>query len=140
MYTDPISDFLTRIRNAIMANHEKVLIPSSNLKNRISKVLLERGYIKDYKTIDDKNNRYGGQQILEIELKYATNYGSNREYAITKLDRKSKPGLRKYSKVKDLPHVLNGLGIAILSTSKGVITDKEARKLKIGGEVLCHVY
>ncbi len=139
MYTDPISDYLTRVRNGMMANHEKVRMPTSNIKKNISKVLLDKGYIKDFKIIDDKKNLFGGQKILEIELKYNT-IGSKRQYAIIKLDRVSKPGLRKYSKIKDLSHVLNGLGVAILSTSKGVITDKEARKMNIGGEVLCHVY
>lgn len=140
MLTDPISDYLTRIRNAMMANHDKVKIPSSNVKKNISKVLLDKGYIKDYKILEKKKEVLGGQGLIEIELKYTTALGSKREYSIMKLDRISKPGLRKYSKVKDLPNVLNGLGVAIISTSKGIITDKEARKMNIGGEILCYVY
>ena len=129
MVTDPIADYLTRLRNAIQANHRIVTIPASNLKKEITKVLMDKGYIKNYKLEDD-----GKQGAIKIALKYET---SSKKSAITHLERISKPGLRKYAHAADL---LNGLGIAILSTSKGVITDKEARKEHIGGEVLCHVY
>ena len=132
MVTDPIADYLTRLRNAIQANHKIVTIPASNLKKEITKVLMDKGYIKNYKLEDD-----GKQGAIKIALKYDT---SSKKSAITHLERISKPGLRKYAHAADLPRVLNGLGIAILSTSKGVITDKEARNEHIGGEVLCHVY
>ena len=133
MVTDPIADYLTRIRNAIRANHRIVEIPASNIKKEITKVLHEKGYIQNYKFEDDVNY----QGAIKIALKYNP---SNKSSAITQLTRISKPGLRKYAPSNELPRVLNGLGIAILSTSKGVITDKEARDLKVGGEVLCHVY
>tara|TARA_Y100001935_G_scaffold52670_1_gene43894 strand:- start:380 stop:778 length:399 start_codon:yes stop_codon:yes gene_type:complete len=132
MSTDTIADFLTRIRNAISANHRIVEIPASNTKKEITKVLYEKGFIINYKF---ENN--GPQGSIKIALKY--NSKTNLP-AIDKIVRISKPGLRKYVSFDNLPRVLNGLGIAILSTSKGVITDKEARKLKIGGEVLCYVY
>ena len=132
MNTDTIADFLTRIRNAISANHRIVEIPASNTKKEITKVLYEKGFIINYKF---ENN--GPQGSIKIALKY--NSKTNLP-AIDKIVRISKPGLRKYVSFDNLPRVLNGLGIAILSTSKGVITDKEARKLKIGGEVLCYVY
>lgn len=132
MVTDPIADFLTRIRNAIKANHRIVEIPASNLKKEITKVLMDKGYIRNYKFEDDNK-----QGIIKIALKYNP---QTKQSAITHLERISKPGLRKYSDSESLPRVLNGLGIAILSTSKGVITDKEARKEHVGGEVLCHVY
>lgn len=131
MVTDPIADYLTRVRNAIMAKHRVVEIPSSNMKVAISKILLEKGYILNYKVVEDNK-----QNIIKIALKYdSTNVSS-----INKLIRVSKPGLRKYADVENMPRVLNGLGIAILSTSKGVISNKEAADLKVGGEVLCHVY
>ena len=132
MNTDTIADFLTRIRNAISANHRIVEIPASNTKKEITKVLYEKGFIINYKF---ENN--GPQGSIKIALKY--NSKTNLP-AIDKIVRISKPGLRKYVSFENLPRVLNGLGIAILSTSKGVITDKEAKKLKIGGEVLCYVY
>ncbi|MBN1387753.1 MAG: 30S ribosomal protein S8 [Bacteroidales bacterium] len=130
--TDPIADFLTRIRNAITAKHKVVEIPASNLKKDITKILYEKGYILSYKYVDD-----GTQGIIKIALKY---HPESKVSAIKSLERISRPGLRKYASVDKLPRVLNGLGIAILSTSQGVITDKEARKLKVGGEVLCYVY
>ncbi len=130
--TDPIADYLTRIRNAIMAQHRVVVIPASNLKKDITKILFEKGYILNYRFVDD-----GPQGSIMIALKYDPVSKVN---AIKKLERISKPGLRKYVGHKDLPRVLNGLGIAILSTSSGVMTDKEARQQKVGGEVLCYVY
>lgn len=132
MVTDPIADFLTRIRNAIKANHRIVEIPGSNLKKEMTKVLMDKGYIRNYKFEDDNK-----QGVIKIALKYNP---QTKQSAITHLERISKPGLRKYTDSENLPRVLNGLGIAILSTSKGVITDKEARKEHVGGEVLCHVY
>lgn len=132
MVTDPIADFLTRIRNAIKANHRVVEIPASNLKREITKVLHEKGYIQNYKFEDDEK-----QGIIKIALKYNPD---TKQSAITKLERISKPGLRKYTGTETLPRVLNGLGVAIISTSKGILTDKEARKEHIGGEVLCYVY
>ncbi|GIV37219.1 MAG: 30S ribosomal protein S8 [Cyclobacteriaceae bacterium] len=131
--TDPISDYLTRLRNAIKANHRVVEIPASNLKKEITKVLFDKGYILNYK-FEQGNNPQG---VIKIALKY---HPETREPAITRLERISTPGLRKYVDTSRLPRVMNGLGIAILSTSKGVITDKEARKLNVGGEVLCYVY
>ena len=131
MNTDTIADFLTRIRNAIQANHRIVEIPASNMKKEITKVLHDKGFITNYKFEDN-----GPQGTIKIALKY--NPRTNLS-AIEKIVRISKPGLRKYVGSDNLPRVINGLGIAILSTSKGVITDKEARKLKIGGEVLCYV-
>lgn len=130
--TDPIADYLTRLRNAIKANHRIVDMPSSGLKKEITKVLHEKGYIQNYK-FDDS----GVQGTIKIALKYNP---QSKTSAIVKLERISKPGLRKYSKAETLPRVLNGLGIAILSTSQGVMTDKEAREKKVGGEVLCFVY
>ena len=132
MNTDPIADFLTRIRNAISAKHRIVEIPSSNIKKEITRVLHEKGFITNYKFEDDSI-----QGKIKIALKYNAR---TKVSAIDKIDRISKPGLRKYVDIDNLPRVINGLGIAILSTSKGVITDKEAKKLKIGGEVLCYVY
>ncbi|MGJ3233819.1 30S ribosomal protein S8 [Marivirga sp.] len=132
MVTDPIADFLTRVRNAIKANHRIVEVPASNLKKSMTQVLHEKGYILNYKF--EENN---GQGNIKIALKYDP---ETKTPAITKLERVSKPGLRKYSDSENLPRVLNGLGVAIMSTSKGVITDKEARSLKVGGEVLCYVY
>ena len=132
MNTDTIADFLTRIRNAIQANHRIVEIPASNIKKEITKVLHEKGFILNYKFEDE-----GPQGTIKIALKYNPR---TKQSAIEKISRIRKPGLRKYVGFDNLPRVINGLGVAILSTSKGVITDKEARKLKIGGEVLCYVY
>ena len=132
MITDPIADFLTRIRNAQMAGHKVVDIPSSNLKKKITEILFDQGYIANYR-FDDNTNYQG---VIKIAIKY----DKFKIPAIKKLTRISKPGLRKYVNNDSVPRVINGLGIAILSTSKGVITDKKARELKIGGEVLCHVY
>ena len=132
MNTDPIADYLTRIRNASSAGLKMVEIPGSNLKKAITQILFDQGYILNYKFEDDNK-----QGIIKIALKYNQ---STRVPAITKLQRASRPGLRKYSGSEDMPRILNGLGIAIVSTSKGVITDKEARKLNVGGEVLCYVY
>jgi len=131
--TDPISDYLTRLRNAIKANHKVVEIPASNLKKEITKVLFDKGYILNYKFEEGENP----QGTIKIALKYNV---ETRESAISNLERVSTPGLRQYRDTSNLPKVLNGLGVAILSTSKGVITDKEARKLNVGGEVLCYVY
>ena len=130
--TDPIADYLTRIRNAIMAKHRVVEIPGSNLKREITKILYEKGYILSYKFEDDNL-----QGIIKIALKY---HPEKKVSAIKSLGRISKPGLRKYANARELPRILNGLGISILSTSKGVMTDKEARRENIGGEVLCYVY
>jgi len=129
--SDPLADFLTRIRNAVMVRYETVDIPMSNLKVGVAKVLREEGYIKDYEIIEDNK-----QGILRVELKY----GPNDENVITGLKRVSKPGLRQYVKADDIPKVLSGLGISIISTSKGVITDREARRLRIGGEILCEAW
>ncbi len=131
--TDPIADFLTRIRNGIQAKHRVVDIPASNLKKEMAKLLKEKGYILNYKFEDGVN--YQGN--IKIALKYNP---ETKISAIKKLERISKPGLRQYCDSTNIPRVLNGLGIAILSTSKGVITDKEARELGVGGEVLCYVY
>ncbi|MBP5570826.1 MAG: 30S ribosomal protein S8 [Prevotella sp.] len=130
--TDPIADYLTRLRNAIGAKHRVVEIPASNLKKEITKILFEKGYILNYKFVDD-----GPQGTIKVALKYDM---ATKESAIKKLIRVSSPGLRQYTGYKDMPRVINGLGIAILSTSKGVMTDKEAAAQKIGGEVLCYVY
>ena len=130
--TDPIADYLTRLRNAIQAKHRVVEVPASNLKKDITKILFEKGYILNFKFIED-----GRQGIIKIALKYDA---VNKTSAIKSLKRVSSPGLRQYTGYKDMPRVINGLGIAILSTSKGVMTDKEAADLKIGGEVLCYVY
>jgi small subunit ribosomal protein S8 len=130
--TDPIADYLTRIRNAVMAGHKIVEIPGSNMKREMTKVLFEKGYILNYKFED-----IGYQGNIKIALKY---HPVTKFPAIKKLERVSKPGLRKYVDTDALPRVLNGLGIAILSTNKGVMTDKEARKENVGGEVLCYVY
>ena len=131
--TDPIADYLTRIRNAMKARHSVVVIPASNTKKEITKVLHEKGYIRHYK-IDDQASVQG---IIKIALKYNQN---TKQPAIIKLQRVSKPGLRKYAGYDNLPTVINGLGITILSTSKGIMSDKEARKMKIGGEILCYIY
>ncbi len=130
--TDPIADFLTRIRNAVMARHKVVEVPASNLKKEMTKILYDKGYILNYKFIDDDK-----QGIIKIALKYDP---VSKQPAIKKLKRISSPGLRKYVGYRGVPRVLNGLGIAIISTSKGVLTNKEARNEKVGGEVLCYVY
>ncbi len=132
MNTDPIADYLTRIRNAVRANHRIVEIPASNVKKALTKVLYEKGYIQNYK-FEDKQPF----QTIKIALKYDP---QSKEPAIVNLVRVSKPGLRKYAGADRIPRVLNGLGIAILSTSHGVMTDKEARAQSVGGEVLCYVY
>ena len=130
--TDPIADYLTRLRNAIRANHRIVEVPASKVKKEITRVLHEKGYIQNYKF-----EQNGPQGSIKIALKYNP---TSKQSAIVNLERISKPGLRKYAGANDLPRVLNGLGIAIVSTSKGIMTDKEARVQHIGGEVLCHVY
>jgi len=132
MNTDPIADFLTRIRNASSAGLKMVEIPGSNVKRAMTHILFDQGYITNYKFEDDEK-----QGVIKIALKYNP---STKVPAITKLQRASRPGLRKYSSATDMPRVLNGLGIAIVSTSKGLITDKEARRENVGGEVLCYVY
>jgi small subunit ribosomal protein S8 len=129
---DPVADYLTIIRNAIKANHRIVNIPASNLKKEITKVLFEQGYIQNYKF-----EKEGPQGNVKIALKYNP---ETKQSAIQHLERISKPGLRKYVPTEELPRVLNGLGVAILSTSKGVMTSKKAKEEHIGGEVLCHVY
>ena len=131
MFTDPIADYLTRVRNAQKAGHKVVDIPASNIKKSITEILFDKGYILSYKFEDDVNH----QGNIKIALKY-----NSKVPAIKKLIRVSKPGLRKYANQETMPRVINGLGIAILSTSKGVITDKEARDLNVGGEVICYVY
>ena len=132
MNTDPIADYLTRVRNAIKANHRVVEIPASNLKKEITKVLFDKGYIANFKFEDN-----GPQGIIKVALKY---HPVTKIPAIRTLSRISKPGLRKYANTDNLPRVLNGLGIAILSTSRGVMSDKEARAQNVGGEVLCYIY
>ncbi len=132
MVTDPIADYLTRVRNAIKANHRILEVPASNVKKAMTTVLHDKGFIQNYKFED--NDKQG---VIKIALKYNP---QTKQSAITSLERISKPGLRKYANAENLPRVLNGLGIAILSTSKGVISDKEARKEHVGGEVLCYVY
>jgi small subunit ribosomal protein S8 len=132
MITDSVADYLTRIRNAVMAKHRIVEIPASNLKKDITKILFEQGYILSFKFEDDNK-----QGLIKIALKY---HPKTKTPAITKLERVSKPGLRKYTPSEDLPRVLNGLGIAVMSTSKGVMTNKEAERQNVGGEVLCYVY
>ena len=129
--TDPIADMLTRLRNASAARHDSVDVPASKMKKAIAEILLEEGYIKSFQIVED-----GGQGMIKIALKYT----ANGEKAITGIRRVSKPGLRVYAKCEELPKVLGGLGIAIISTSKGVMTDKEARKNAVGGEVLCFVW
>jgi small subunit ribosomal protein S8 len=131
MVTDPIADFLTRIRNAQMANHRIVEIPASNLKKRMTEILYEKGYILRYKFEDDNK-----QGVIKIALKYDP---STKQPAIQSMERISRPGLRQYAKPDEFRRVMNGLGIAIISTSKGVMTDKEAKAQNVGGEVLCYV-
>ena len=130
--TDPIADYLTRLRNAIQAKHRVVEVPASNLKKDITKILFDQGYILNYKFEED-----GVQGTIKIALKYNP---QTKVSAIKSLTRVSKPGMRKYTGYREMPRVINGLGIAIISTSKGVMTNKEATELKIGGEVLCYVY
>jgi small subunit ribosomal protein S8 len=132
MYTDPIADYLTRIRNANAARLKMVEIPASNVKRAMTAILFDQGYIANYKFEEDDK-----QGVIKIALKYNP---STKVPAITKIERASRPGLRKYASATEMPRVLNGLGIAIVSTSKGVITDKEARRENVGGEVLCYVY
>jgi small subunit ribosomal protein S8 len=132
MVTDPIADFLTRIRNAQMARHRIVEIPASNLKKRMTEILYDKGYILKYKFEDDSK-----QGLIKIALKYNA---ETKEPAIRALERVSRPGLRQYAKPADIRRVKNGLGVAIVSTSKGVMTDKEARANNVGGEVLCYIY
>jgi small subunit ribosomal protein S8 len=129
--TDPIADLLTRVRNANMVNHEKLEVPASKEKKAITDIFKTEGYIKDCELIDD-----GKQGIIRIYLKY----GSSKEKVITGLKRISKPGLRVYAKKDEIPRVLGGLGTAVISTSKGIMTDKEARKAKLGGEVICYIW
>ncbi|HMO39692.1 MAG TPA: 30S ribosomal protein S8 [Saprospiraceae bacterium] len=133
--TDPIADYLTRIRNAQMAGHRIVEIPASNMKKRITEILYEQGYI--FKYIFDDEAGKGKQGVIKIALKYDP---ATRKPIIRSLERISKPGLRKFAKSGELPRVINGLGIAIISTSKGLMTDKQAREANVGGEVLCYVY
>ncbi len=132
MVTDPIADFLTRIRNAQMARHRIVEIPASNVKKRMTEILYEKGYILKYKFEDDNK-----QGLIKIALKYD---GATKEPAIRSLERFSRPGLRQYAKPSEINRVQNGLGIAIVSTSKGLMTDKEARAQNVGGEVMCYIY
>ena len=131
MITDPIADYLTRIRNAVIANHRIVEIPSSKIKKEMTKILFEKGYILNYKFEEEQV-----PGTIKIALKY---HPVTKISAITKLERISKPGLRKYTGSDKLPRVLNGLGIAIISTSNGIMTNKEAKKLKVGGEILCYI-
>ncbi len=131
MMTDPIADMLTRIRNAANAKHESVEIPASNIKKALSSILLDEGYIKAFDTIED-----GKQGLIRIQLKY----GKDNEKVISGLRRISKPGLKVYCKAEEVPKVLGGLGIAVISTSKGILTDKKAREAGVGGEVLCYVW
>ena len=132
MFTDPIADYLTRVRNASSAGHRVVEIPASNLKREITKILFDQGYILSYKFEEDKV-----QGTIKIALKYDK---QSKEPVIRKIHRISKPGLRKYANSDDMPRVLNGLGIAIVSTSHGVMTSKQAKRDNVGGEVLCYVY
>ena len=130
--TDPIADYLTRLRNAIMAHHRVVEVPASNLKKEITKILFEKGYILNYKFENEGQHN----QSIKIALKY---HPVTKISAIAELKRVSSPGLRRYVSVDEMPRVLNGLGIAIISTSKGLMTDKEARTLNVGGEVICYI-
>jgi len=132
MHSDPISDYLTRIRNAQMARHKVVEIPASNVKKELTKILFDQGYILNYKFVDE-----GHTGSIKITLRYDA---KSRRPAITEIKRYSKPGLRRYAGSSDLPRVLNGLGVSIISTNKGLMTDKEARRLNVGGEILCTVY
>ncbi len=129
--TDPIADFITRIRNAQLAGHRRVDVPASKLKRAITKILLDKGYVQNYIDIED-----GKQGLLRIFLRY-DHYG---QPVIRNLERVSRPGLRKYCTSDEIPRVSNGLGIAVLTTSRGIMTDKEARKLGVGGEIMCYIY
>ena len=129
--TDPIADMLTRIRNANIVKHETVDVPASNMKKEIARILLEEGFIRGYDVIED-----GKQGIIRIQLKY----GQTSERVISGIKRISKPGMRVYAEKHEIPRVLNGLGISIISTSKGILTDKQARKENVGGEVICYVW
>ena len=129
--TDPIADMLTRIRNANVVKHETVDVPASNMKKEISRILLEEGFIRGYDVIED-----GKQGIIRVQLKY----GVNNERVITGLKKISKPGMKVYAAKDELPRVLGGLGVAVISTSKGILTDKQARKENVGGEVICYVW
>ena len=129
--TDPIADMLTRIRNANVVKHETVDVPASNMKKELSRILLEEGFIRGYDVIED-----GKQGIIRIQLKY----GQTGERVISGLKRISKPGMRVYADKHEVPRVLNGLGISIISTSKGILTDKQARKENVGGEAICYVW
>ncbi|HPP31489.1 MAG TPA: 30S ribosomal protein S8 [Soehngenia sp.] len=131
MMTDPIADMLTRIRNANNAKHDSVDIPASKIKKEIARILLDEGFIKGFDVIDD-----GKQGIIRVDLKY----GKNGEKTISGIKRISKPGLKVYAKSEELPRVLGGLGIAIVSTSKGIMTDRQARKENVGGEVICYIW
>ena len=131
MVTDPIADMLTRIRNANTVKHETVDVPASNIKKEIARILLEEGFVRGYDVIED-----GKQGIIRIQLKY----GQAGERVISGLKRISKPGMRVYAANQEIPKVLNGLGISIISTSKGILTDKQARKANVGGEVICYVW
>ncbi len=133
MYTDPIADYLTRIRNAAKANHRVVEVPASNMKKQMTKILYDKGFISNYKFEETENK----QGLIKIALKYNP---ITKMSAITSIRRISKPGLRKYVNAEKLPRVINGLGIAIVSTSRGLMTDKEARQMHVGGEVICYVY
>lgn len=133
MYTDPIADYLTRIRNAVKANHRVVEVPASNMKKEMTKILFDKGFISNYK-FEDSENKQGN---IKIALKYNA---VTKMPAISAIRRISKPGLRKYVKADRIPRVINGLGIAIVSTSHGLMTDKEARQMNVGGEVICFVY
>jgi|TARA_B110000014_G_scaffold19508_1_gene12625 small subunit ribosomal protein S8 len=130
MYTDPIADYLTRVRNAVRANHRVVEIPASNLKKAITKILFDQGYILSYK-FDDES--------VQGTIKIALKYDDNKQSVIRKIERVSKPGLRKYVSSSEMPRILNSLGVAIVSTSKGVMTGKQARRENVGGEVICSV-
>ena len=132
MYTDPIADYLTRIRNAVRANHRVVEIPASNLKKEMTKILFDQGYILSYKFDDSKS-----QGVIKIALKYTKD---TKESVIKRIQRISKPGLRKYASSNEMPRILNGLGIALVSTSHGVMTGKQAQRENVGGEILCYVY
>ena len=132
MNTDPIADYLTRIRNAVRANHRVVEIPASNLKKEMTKILFDQGYVLSYK-FDDSSS----QGVIKIALKYTKD---TKESVIKKIQRISKPGLRKYASSKEMPRILNGLGIAIVSTSNGVMTGKQAQRENVGGEIICYVY
>jgi small subunit ribosomal protein S8 len=133
MYTDPIADYLTRIRNAAKANHRVVEVPASNMKKQMTKILYDKGFIANYKFEETENK----QGLIKIALKYNP---ITKMSAISSIRRVSRPGLRKYVNAEKLPRVINGLGVAIVSTSRGLMTDKEARQMHVGGEVICYVY